>query len=56
MFEALVRSHDILIFGKKSPIEWRQRPDMTIYVDCDVQHQLKLVLCLHILLMLVPGL
>ena len=25
----------------KSPIEWRQRPDMTIAVEWDVKHRLK---------------
>ena len=25
----------------KSPMKWRQRPDMTIAVDCDVKHQFK---------------
>ena len=25
----------------KSPIKWRQRPDMTIAVDRDVKHQFK---------------
>ena len=25
----------------KSPIKWRQRPDMTIAVDWDVKHQFK---------------
>ena len=39
-FEALVGCHDILILGK-SPIKWRQRPDMTLAVDWDVKHQLK---------------
>ena len=34
-FEALVGCHDILILGK-SPIKWRQRPDMTLAVDWDV--------------------
>ena len=38
--EALVGCHDILILGK-SPIKWRQRPDMTLAVDWDVKHQLK---------------
>ena len=26
---------------RKSPIKWRQRPDMTIAVDCDVKNQFK---------------
>ena len=29
MFEALFGCHDVLFWGK-SPIKWRQRPDMTI--------------------------
>ena len=40
VFEALFGCHDILILGT-SPIEWRQRPDMTIAVDCDAKPQLK---------------
>ena len=40
VFEALVGCHDILILGK-SPIKWRQRPDMTIVVDWDVKYQSK---------------
>ena len=40
IFQALVGCHDILILGK-SPIKWRQRPDMTLAVDWDVKHQLK---------------
>ena len=35
IFQALVGCHDILILGK-SPIKWRQRPDMTLAVDWDV--------------------
>ena len=42
IFQALVGCHDILILGK-SPIKWRQRPDMTLAVDWDVKHQLKQV-------------
>ena len=30
----------ILMLGK-IPIKWRQRPDMTIAVDCDVKLQFK---------------
>ena len=30
----------MLMLGK-SPIKWRQRPDMTIAVDWDVKHQFK---------------
>ena len=30
--------HDTLMLGK-SPIKWRQRPDMAIAVDWDVKHQ-----------------
>ena len=40
IYEAHFDCHDILILGK-SPIKWRQRPDMTIAVDWDVKHQLK---------------
>ena len=42
MFGALVGCHAILILGK-SPIKWRQRPDMTIAVDWGVKLQSKLV-------------
>ena len=35
--------HDILILGK-SPIKWRQHPDMTIAVDWDVKHQFKQII------------
>ena len=42
-FEALAECHDILILGK-SLIKWRQRPDMTLVVDCDVKHQRKQIL------------
>ena len=31
---SLVGGHDILIFGK-SPVKWRQRPEMTLAVDSD---------------------
>ena len=37
IFQALVGCHNILILGK-SPIKWRQRPDMTLAVDWDVKH------------------
>ena len=40
IFIALVGCHDILILGK-SPIKWRQCPDMTLAVDWDVKHQFK---------------
>ena len=40
IFQTLVGYDDILIFGK-SPIKWRQRPDMTIAVDWDVKHPFK---------------
>ena len=36
----LVGCHDTVIL-RKSPIEWRQRPDMTTAVDWDVKHQFK---------------
>ena len=32
--------HGILMLGK-SPIKWRQCPNMTIAVDWDVKHQIK---------------
>ena len=38
IFEALVGCHDILILNK-SPIKWRRRPDMTLAVGWDVNHQ-----------------
>ena len=40
IFKAFVVCHDILNLGK-SPIKWRQRPDMTLAVDWDVKHQFK---------------
>ena len=39
-FEAHFVCHDILMLGK-SPIKWRQRPDMAIAVDWDVKRQFK---------------
>ena len=40
MDEAHFECHDILMLGK-SPIKWRQCPDMTTAVDMDIKHQLK---------------
>ena len=44
IYEALYMKHfldhDILILGK-SPIKWRQRPDMILAVDWNAKHQLK---------------
>ena len=40
IFEALFGCNDIIIFGR-SPINWRQRPNMAIAVDLDVKHQFK---------------
>ena len=40
IFEALVGCHDILTLGK-SPIKWRQCPDMTFAFDWDVKHEVK---------------
>ena len=40
IYEAHFECHVTLIMGK-SPIKWRQRPDMTFAVDWDVKHQLK---------------
>ena len=36
IFQALVGCYDVLILGK-SPIKWRQCPDMTLVVDWDVK-------------------
>ena len=38
IYEAHFACHDIVMLGK-SPIKWRQRPDMTIAVDWDVNHE-----------------
>ena len=43
IFEALVGCHDVLILGK-SPIKWKQHPNMTTAVDWDVKHQLKQII------------
>ena len=42
IFEAFFGCHDILILGR-SPIKWRQHPNMTIAVDWDInlKHQFK---------------
>ena len=40
IFQALVGCHDILILSN-SPIQLRQRPDMTLSVDWGVKHQFK---------------
>ena len=41
IFATLFGCHDAIILDK-SPIKWRQRPDMAIAVsDWDVKHQLK---------------
>ena len=40
IYEAHFEYRDILMLGK-SPIKWRQRPDMTIAVDRDVMHEIK---------------
>ena len=40
ILEALVGCHDILTLGK-SPIKWRQCPDMTFAFDWDVKHEVK---------------
>ena len=40
IYEAHFECHDILMLGK-SPIKWRQHPDMTIAVDWDIKHQIK---------------
>ena len=47
MYETHFACHDILMLGK-SPIKWRQRPDMTIAVDWDARkasNQIKLSEC-----------
>ena len=41
ILETLFGCHDILILGE-SIVRCRQRPDITITVDLDVKHQLKL--------------
>ena len=38
--DEFVGCYDILVLGK-SPIKWRQRPDMTLAVDWDVKHLFK---------------
>ena len=38
--EAHFECHDILMLGK-SPIKWRQRPDLTIAIDWGVKHHFK---------------
>ena len=40
LYEAHFECHDTPMLGK-SPIKWRQHPDMTIDVDWDVQHSFK---------------
>ena len=40
IYDAHFECHDILML-RKSPIKWRQRPDMTIAVDLDLKHHLK---------------
>ena len=40
IFQALVECLDILILVK-SPIKWRQCPEVTLAVDWDVKHQFK---------------
>ena len=37
IFKALVGCHDVLILGK-SPIKWRQCPDMTKAANRDAKH------------------
>ena len=39
-YEAHFEYHDTLLLAK-SPIKWRQRPDMTIAVDLNVKHNFK---------------
>ena len=39
----------------KSPIKWRQRPDMTIAVDWDVKHQFKLIQTKSLVLLAVQS-
>ena len=41
IYEAHFECHDILMLPGKSPIKWRQRPDMTLAVDWDVKYQFK---------------
>ena len=40
IYDAHFECHDILMLGK-SPIKWRQCPDMTFAVDWDIKHQFK---------------
>ena len=40
IYEAHFKCHDILMLDK-SPIKWKERPDMTIVVDWDVKHRFK---------------
>ena len=40
VYKAHFECYDILLLGK-SPIKWRQRPDMTIAVYWDVKRQFK---------------
>ena len=40
MFQAHFGCNDILKFGR-SPLKWKQRPDITIAVDWDANSQLK---------------
>ena len=40
MLKALFGCHDVLIWGK-SPISWRQRPDISLALVLGVKHQLE---------------
>ena len=40
IFQTRFGCHDVLILGR-SPMNWRQRSDMTIAVDQDVKHQFR---------------
>ena len=40
IFEALCGCHDVLILGK-GPVKRRQRPDMVMVVEYDIQHLFK---------------
>ena len=40
IYKAHFVCHEILMLGK-SPIKWKQSPDITIAVDWDVKHQFK---------------
>ena len=44
----IIFTKHILSVMTKSPIKWRQRPDITIAVDWDVKHQFKHITCIKL--------